>query len=56
MCYTWSDTGSEAPERCVFGIMLNISAFLGIVPVLFLCLCGASTYYNICPDVNGPLE
>ncbi|XP_028853232.1 DNA damage-regulated autophagy modulator protein 2b [Denticeps clupeoides] len=25
-----SDTGSEAPERCVFGIMLNISAFLGI--------------------------
>ncbi|XP_063072033.1 DNA damage-regulated autophagy modulator protein 2b isoform X2 [Engraulis encrasicolus] len=25
-----SDTGAEAPERCVFGIMLNISAFLGI--------------------------
>ncbi|XP_076125221.1 DNA damage-regulated autophagy modulator protein 2b [Alosa pseudoharengus] len=25
-----SDTGSEAPERCVFGIMLNISALLGI--------------------------
>ncbi|XP_072522046.1 DNA damage-regulated autophagy modulator protein 2b [Salminus brasiliensis] len=25
-----SDTGTMAPERCVFGIMLNVSAFLGI--------------------------
>ncbi|XP_076857233.1 DNA damage-regulated autophagy modulator protein 2b [Brachyhypopomus gauderio] len=25
-----SDTGALPPERCVFGIMLNISAFLGI--------------------------
>lgn len=25
-----SDTGSVAPERCVFGIMLNVSAFLGV--------------------------
>ncbi|XP_067913038.1 DNA damage-regulated autophagy modulator protein 2-like [Heterodontus francisci] len=26
-----SDTGTTPPERCVFGIMLTISAFLGIV-------------------------
>ncbi|XP_047661471.1 DNA damage-regulated autophagy modulator protein 2b isoform X2 [Tachysurus fulvidraco] len=25
-----SDTGTVAPERCVFGIMLSVSAFLGI--------------------------
>ncbi|XP_051551248.1 DNA damage-regulated autophagy modulator protein 2b [Myxocyprinus asiaticus] len=25
-----SDTGTVAPERCVFGIMLNVSAFLGV--------------------------
>ncbi|KAL0978088.1 hypothetical protein UPYG_G00165730 [Umbra pygmaea] len=25
-----SDTGSVAPERCVFGIMLDVSAFLGV--------------------------
>lgn len=25
-----SDTGTMAPERCVFGIMLDVSAFLGI--------------------------
>ncbi|KAG9260746.1 DNA damage-regulated autophagy modulator protein 2 [Astyanax mexicanus] len=25
-----SDTGTVAPERCVFGLMLNVSAFLGI--------------------------
>ncbi|NWU91806.1 DRAM2 protein, partial [Upupa epops] len=25
-----SDTGTMAPERCLFGIMLNISAFLGL--------------------------
>ncbi|KAK1800118.1 hypothetical protein P4O66_006599, partial [Electrophorus voltai] len=25
-----SDTGTLPPERCVFGIMLNVSAFLGI--------------------------
>lgn len=25
-----SDTGTTAPERCVFGIMLDVSAFLGI--------------------------
>lgn len=24
-----SDTGTVAPERCVFGIMLDVSAFLG---------------------------
>lgn len=24
-----SDTGAMAPERCVFGIMLDVSAFLG---------------------------
>lgn len=24
-----SDTGTMAPERCVFGIMLDVSAFLG---------------------------
>ncbi|XP_034020580.1 DNA damage-regulated autophagy modulator protein 2b isoform X2 [Thalassophryne amazonica] len=28
-----SDTGAMAPERCVFGIMLDISAFLGIATV-----------------------
>ncbi|XP_029946836.1 DNA damage-regulated autophagy modulator protein 2-like [Salarias fasciatus] len=28
-----SDTGTVAPERCVFGIMLDISAFLGIATV-----------------------
>nr|XP_033774658.1 DNA damage-regulated autophagy modulator protein 2 isoform X2 [Geotrypetes seraphini] len=26
-----SDTGSIAPERCLFGVMLTISAFLGVV-------------------------
>lgn len=26
-CY--SDTGTMAPERCVFGIMMDVSAFLG---------------------------
>lgn len=25
-----SDTGTVAPERCVFGVMLNVSAFLGV--------------------------
>ncbi|KAI2642966.1 DNA damage-regulated autophagy modulator 2 [Labeo rohita] len=25
-----SDTGTVAPERCVFGLMLNVSAFLGV--------------------------
>ncbi|XP_037388301.1 DNA damage-regulated autophagy modulator protein 2b isoform X1 [Pygocentrus nattereri] len=25
-----SDTGTVAPERCVFGLMLNMSAFLGV--------------------------
>ncbi|XP_073700527.1 DNA damage-regulated autophagy modulator protein 2-like [Garra rufa] len=25
-----SDTGAMAPERCVFGLMLNVSAFLGV--------------------------
>ncbi|KAA0714293.1 DNA damage-regulated autophagy modulator protein 2 [Triplophysa tibetana] len=25
-----SDTGTEVPERCVFGFMLSISAFLGL--------------------------
>ncbi|KAL6112428.1 dram2 [Pungitius sinensis] len=28
-----SDTGTTAPERCVFGIMLDVSAFLGIATV-----------------------
>lgn len=28
-----SDTGTMAPERCVFGIMLDVSAFLGIATV-----------------------
>ncbi|KAM4583186.1 DNA damage-regulated autophagy modulator protein 2b [Fundulus diaphanus] len=28
-----SDTGTMAPERCVFGIMMDISAFLGIATV-----------------------
>uniref|UniRef100_A0A3Q3WYU9 CWH43-like N-terminal domain-containing protein n=1 Tax=Mola mola TaxID=94237 RepID=A0A3Q3WYU9_MOLML len=28
-----SDTGTMAPERCVFGIMLDISAFLGMATV-----------------------
>ncbi|KAK1152744.1 DNA damage-regulated autophagy modulator protein 2-like [Acipenser oxyrinchus oxyrinchus] len=28
-----SDTGAMAPERCVFGIMLNISSFLGVATV-----------------------
>ncbi|XP_026203596.1 DNA damage-regulated autophagy modulator protein 2 isoform X2 [Anabas testudineus] len=28
-----SDTGTIAPERCVFGIMLDVSAFLGIATV-----------------------
>ncbi|CAN9511988.1 unnamed protein product [Ophioblennius macclurei] len=28
-----SDTGTVAPERCVFGIMLDISAFLGMATV-----------------------
>ncbi|XP_031152693.1 DNA damage-regulated autophagy modulator protein 2b [Sander lucioperca] len=28
-----SDTGAMAPERCVFGIMLDVSAFLGIATV-----------------------
>lgn len=28
-----SDTGTMAPERCVFGIMLDVSAFLGISTV-----------------------
>ncbi|KAK6321087.1 hypothetical protein J4Q44_G00080630 [Coregonus suidteri] len=27
---TSSDTGTVAPERCVFGIMLDMSAFLGV--------------------------
>lgn len=29
LCVCCSDTGTTAPERCVFGIMLDISAFLG---------------------------
>uniref|UniRef100_A0A3P8VYB5 DNA-damage regulated autophagy modulator 2b n=1 Tax=Cynoglossus semilaevis TaxID=244447 RepID=A0A3P8VYB5_CYNSE len=28
-----SDTGTMAPERCVFGIMLDVSAFLGMATV-----------------------
>ncbi|XP_077429136.1 DNA damage-regulated autophagy modulator protein 2b [Vanacampus margaritifer] len=28
-----SDTGAMAPERCVFGIMLDVSAFLGMATV-----------------------
>ncbi|KAI1893151.1 hypothetical protein AGOR_G00140960 [Albula goreensis] len=28
-----SDTGTVAPERCVFGLMLNISSFLGVATV-----------------------
>lgn len=28
-----SDTGTMAPERCVFGIMLDVSAFLGVFTV-----------------------
>ncbi|MBN3276613.1 DRAM2 protein, partial [Polyodon spathula] len=28
-----SDTGAMPPERCVFGIMLNISSFLGVATV-----------------------
>ncbi|XP_040060208.1 DNA damage-regulated autophagy modulator protein 2b [Gasterosteus aculeatus] len=28
-----SDTGTTAPERCVFGIMLDVSAFLGMATV-----------------------
>ncbi|KAF7661933.1 hypothetical protein LDENG_00250330 [Lucifuga dentata] len=28
-----SDTGTTAPERCVFGIMLDVSAFLGVATV-----------------------
>ncbi|XP_072296193.1 DNA damage-regulated autophagy modulator protein 2b [Eucyclogobius newberryi] len=28
-----SDTGTTAPERCVFGIMLDVSAFLGVFTV-----------------------
>ncbi|XP_017160125.1 DNA damage-regulated autophagy modulator protein 2b, partial [Poecilia reticulata] len=28
-----SDTGTLAPERCVFGIMMDVSAFLGIATV-----------------------
>lgn len=28
-----SDTGTLAPERCVFGIMLDVSAFLGVFTV-----------------------
>ncbi|XP_076028129.1 DNA damage-regulated autophagy modulator protein 2b [Genypterus blacodes] len=28
-----SDTGTMAPERCVFGIMLDVSAFLGVATV-----------------------
>ncbi|XP_048879871.1 DNA damage-regulated autophagy modulator protein 2-like [Brienomyrus brachyistius] len=28
-----SDTGTVAPERCVFGIMLDISSFLGIATI-----------------------
>ncbi|XP_064823972.1 DNA damage-regulated autophagy modulator protein 2-like isoform X1 [Oncorhynchus masou masou] len=28
-----SDTGTVAPERCVFGIMLDVSAFLGVATV-----------------------
>lgn len=28
-----SDTGAMAPERCVFGIMLDVSAFLGMLTV-----------------------
>ncbi|XP_070816008.1 DNA damage-regulated autophagy modulator protein 2-like isoform X2 [Chaetodon trifascialis] len=28
-----SDTGTVAPERCVFGIMLDVSAFLGMATV-----------------------
>ncbi|MEQ2301965.1 hypothetical protein AMECASPLE_001602 [Ameca splendens] len=28
-----SDTGTMAPERCVFGIMLDVSSFLGIATV-----------------------
>ncbi|KAG7472533.1 hypothetical protein MATL_G00109880 [Megalops atlanticus] len=28
-----SDTGTVAPERCVFGLMLNISTFLGVATV-----------------------
>lgn len=28
-CFVCSDTGTEVPERCVFGFMLSTSAFLG---------------------------
>lgn len=42
-----SDTGTVAPERCVFGIMLDVSAFLGNITFTSLSPLESSNQFEI---------